>query len=184
MKLHLIRHAKTDANSKGLLSCEIDESLNNEGFQQAENLSNYLNSIEYNTIWCSPLLRAKQTLAPFLKSHEVHPRYISSLCEGQLNLDSSAPIVTPEYLEDSGLPKTPESIGCFRGRVSELISKARNENENSTVICITHGHFIREILNMIMATTNYTRFPVGNCSDTLVEFGETQLIHYVNRTTI
>jgi broad specificity phosphatase PhoE len=184
MKLHFIRHAKTGANSKGLLSCDVDESLNEEGFQQASALAKYIESIQLDKIWCSPLLRAKQTLAPFLESKDFTPKYVPLLCEGQLNLDPSAPISSPEYALDSNLPTVSESIGRFRGRVSALLAMASGENRDATVVCITHGHFIREALNMFLGASNYTRFPVGNCSDTLLEFGEFQFIHYINRITI
>ncbi|EDM27300.1 phosphoglycerate mutase [Lentisphaera araneosa HTCC2155] len=184
MKLHLIRHAKTRANANGFLSCETEEPLNQEGFQQASLLAKYIATIQFDKIWCSPLLRAIQTLAPFIESARFTPEYWPLLCEGQLNFNALAPISTPEFSKESNLPKASESVGSFRGRVSEFLSMIANENTDKIVICITHGHFIREALNLFLGASNYTRFPVGNCSDTLIELGEHQFIHYVNRTTI
>ena len=184
MKLHLIRHARTAANSKGLLACDPEEPLNSNGTQQAELLAKYLKKLSFDEIWCSPLLRARQTLEPFTECTQVQPQYLSLLCEGQLNLDSSAPILDPELLSESGLPVDSESVGCFRGRVAAFLSQIRALDAEKTLLCLTHGHFIRETLNILLSATNYTRFPIGNCSDTLVELGKDQIIHYVNRTTI
>ena len=184
MKLHLIRHAQTDANYKGLLECDTDEPLNSDGLQQAVKLSNYLKLLTFNEIWSSPLTRTRQTLAPFIKDAQVDPLYSPLLCEGQLNLDPSAPVSTPMLSSQNGLTAVAESIGSFRGRVAAVLSRARALDTDTTVICMTHGHFIRETLNIFLNAANYTRFPIGNCSDTLIEFGKDQIIHYVNKATI
>ncbi|MFV9691904.1 MAG: histidine phosphatase family protein [Desulfobacteria bacterium] len=184
MKLHLIRHCRTDANSKGKLSCDIDEPLNTDGIRQATLLSDYLKTLGIDEIWCSPLLRARQTLSPLLDCSQTEPVFLPLLCEGHLNLDSSAPISAPEFSAESGFPMATESVGSFRGRVAAILSRARAVDVDRTVLCLTRGHFIRETLNIFLDAANYTRFPIGNCSDTLVEFGKDQIIHYVNRTTI
>lgn len=89
MKIHLIRHAKTDANSKGLLICDPNEPLSDEGLKQAEKLSEYLKSLDISDIWCSPLPRAIQTIKPFLEYSSRKVTLLPELTEGQLNLDSS-----------------------------------------------------------------------------------------------
>lgn len=184
MKLHLIRHAQTEENSKGSLECDTDAPLNSDGLQQAVKLSKYLTLLTFNKIWCSPLTRARQTLNPFIKYVQIEPLYSPLLSEGQLNLDPSAPVSTPTLSPQTGLPVVAESIGSFRGRVTAVLSMARALDADATILCITHGHFIRETLNIFLNAANYTRFPIGNCSDTLIEFGKDPIIHYVNRETI
>lgn len=176
MKLHLIRHAETNANSKGKLSCSDDEPLNENGFKQAELLKEYLSTIDFTELWCSPLLRARQTIQPFAKGRDIIIEPL--LREGQLNLSAEEDVIIENRFERE------ESIPMFRGRCKDFIDKVQASDEDQVIVAITHGHFIREFLNLSLGVQNYTRFPVGNVSDTLIEFGEHPIVHYVNSTPI
>lgn len=185
MRFHLLRHAQTEANAKGLLAYEIEEPLNSVGLHQADLLVEYLRRIEFDEILCSSLIRARQTIEPYLKSNpKIIVKYEPLLCEGQFNLDSSAPTRNPEFSPETGLPIEPETLGAFRGRVVAMLSQLQGYGEDSTILCVTHGHFIRELLNNLLSEKNYRDFATDNCSDTLVELGEHTVIHYVNRLTL
>ena len=165
MKIHLIRHAKTDANSRGLLICDPNEPLSEEGLQQADKLNEYLKSLEISEIWCSPLPRAIQTIIPFLEESKKKVTLKPELAEGQLNLDSSVPVEEPTYknfslpdkfqffYDNNGeiqIPILDETVGQFRGRVSEFIKAIKTLKDVDSLLVIAHGHFIREFLNMFL----------------------------------
>ncbi|MBN1968588.1 MAG: histidine phosphatase family protein [Candidatus Delongbacteria bacterium] len=183
MILHLIRHAETDANRDGLLTCEKDISLNGNGKMQAIKLSKYLHSLNFDEIWCSPLLRAKQTIQSFVDHANFPIIYKPILCEGRLNLSSETKIRLSS-LNENAIPNEDEAIEDFRGRVGFFIKILQSYDFNKTLVCITHGHFIREFLNMILESKNYARYPVENCSDTKIEFADNLIIHYVNKSTV
>ncbi|MHC4873394.1 MAG: histidine phosphatase family protein [Planctomycetota bacterium] len=184
MKFHLIRHGQTEANVGGKMIYGTEVPLNEKGLGDAEKLAEYIAGLEFDQLWCSPLLRARQTIAPLLKIKDVEVQYKVVLCEGIFNLDPDAPITTPEYSDETGFPAENESVGSFRARVNAFISEIKEVDDSETVVCITHGNYIRETLNMLMHSGNYSRFPVDNCSDTLIELGEDQIVHYVNRCAV
>mgnify|MGYP001094970964 CR=1 FL=1 len=93
-----IRHGQTDYNIKHLLAGgDIDLSINSKGEQQAEETGLKLKDTKLDLVFCSPLLRAKQTAEKVLKFHKDTPIiYDDRLKErffGKLNgkLDSDFP---------------------------------------------------------------------------------------------
>jgi broad specificity phosphatase PhoE len=75
--LFLIRHAESIANARNLLAGRMDFALSETGKRDAAALAaDFAESRRLDAIWCSPLLRAQQTAAPFL-----------SACDAPLRLD-------------------------------------------------------------------------------------------------
>ncbi len=65
--LYLIRHAESVANADNLLAGRIDYPLSPTGKLDAAAIaSEFATKFAIDLIWCSPLLRAQQTAAPFL----------------------------------------------------------------------------------------------------------------------
>ncbi len=183
MNYHLVRHAQTDANSQGRLACHNSEELNEEGRRQSMLLSDYLMTQGFDEIWISPIPRAVATVEPYLKASGMEYQLLPVLAEGSYNIDPDAAISTPEYGDD-GLPPPGESIGNFRGRVQHFINSLLDREGSESVLIVTHGQFIREFLNMFLGARRYVRWPVGNCSETLVEIGTDIFIRHVNRIVI
>jgi len=74
MKLHIIRHAKTDSYSS--TGKDIDRPLLPEGIKQANELREYFNTVnEIETIWCSEARRTKQTAEIVLNDTHPAPEY-------------------------------------------------------------------------------------------------------------
>jgi broad specificity phosphatase PhoE len=48
---------------------------------------------------------------------------------------------------------------------------------------VTHGHFIRELINLLLHTRNIVRFPHGNCAITLLSFDGAWMMDFCNRLT-
>lgn len=62
--LLFIRHGETDWNRQGRFQGQIDVPLNGTGQAQAERLAARLAAERYDRLFCSDLLRARQTAAP------------------------------------------------------------------------------------------------------------------------
>jgi uncharacterized phosphatase len=183
MKVYLLRHAQTDANSKGHLSCKNDECLNAAGKAQSEELCEYLLKNKFDAIWTSPLPRAIATIKPYVLA--IGGKYAAKplLAEGNYNINPNEKICPPLYGED-GLPPQHEAVSNFRGRVQHFIELLLTQDPQKAILVMTHGQFIREFLNMFLGATRYVRWPVGNCSETLVEISEDAFIRHVNKTVI
>ena len=60
MKVYLVRHGQTDTNISNLYNFR-GEDINQKGIQQAEELKEKIKKMEFDIIYCSPLLRARHT---------------------------------------------------------------------------------------------------------------------------
>ncbi len=70
-----MRHAETDFNNENRWMGVTDLHLNNFGFEQAKSAATILGSIEFDAIYCSPLLRALQT-ADVVASKQLHRKVL------------------------------------------------------------------------------------------------------------
>ena len=61
MKIYLIRHGETDWNLRGMFYGWTDCDINETGIAQAEHLRDFFNTIKYDGIYASDLLRAVHT---------------------------------------------------------------------------------------------------------------------------
>jgi phosphohistidine phosphatase len=66
MKIHLLRHAKTNQNSE--TGQDIDRSLLEKGIKQAEKLAHYIQHIDFVDIHCSSSRRTRQTFEIVFKN--------------------------------------------------------------------------------------------------------------------
>lgn len=61
MKLYVVRHGEVPSNVDKLISGCNDEELTENGINQALKIRELLKDIKFDAIFCSPVLRAKQT---------------------------------------------------------------------------------------------------------------------------
>ena len=69
--LYFIRHGKTNHNANKLLAGHCDIPLNEEGINQAKQAGINGKDLKIDVIYCSPLIRAKQTCNEINKYHNV-----------------------------------------------------------------------------------------------------------------
>jgi probable phosphoglycerate mutase len=68
--IHLLRHAQSVANTKGILAGQDDSvGLSKDGFKQSKELAEYLQKLKLQQILCSPLSRCLQTITPFTQAN-------------------------------------------------------------------------------------------------------------------
>ena len=136
--------------------------------------------LEIRTILCSPYPRAVKTIMPFSEVSGLKVEVEGCLAEGQLVLDTALEGQPPEYVDTNGYPVKGETREQFIGRAkqaAELILK----QDNDRVLVVSHGHLIRELLNIFLKTPNKIRFPHDNCGLSYVTLVEPTIVHYANR---
>ncbi len=202
MKLLLVRHAESEGNATGNYATEEADSLSAQGEKQAQSLVRELARWRFDTIVVSPLRRALQTVAPYLdatgRTAEIWPE-IAEACWHEERVPptaswSSKPATLPQHLahlfafRDGQAIRhaEPESFGAGLRRVHIALEKLQNDCglSEQTILMVTHGHFIREILNLMQNTPQLLEFHHENCGMTLMSFDGTWKVVFLNRHTV
>lgn len=149
IKLYIIRHGQTDWNVKGLLQGATDIELNEEGINQAEELSKKMDLNQIDICFCSPLKRTKQT-ANILLEDKIKIIYDNMIVERDFGDYEGKPInfdlIVPQWdykLNDSS--HNIESIQECLLRAKKFIDKIKEEYSNKTILIISHGSFIKAL---------------------------------------
>lgn len=165
-----------------------DIPLNSNGKNQAKICGAYIAKTypEIGKIYCSTLLRAKETME-IIKSQSngsLHDEeYLNELSERSFGDFEGSPVdeVFSKLVDDKGnydrskQPPKGESGLQFYERCSLAINKILdnfNGNDNEIIMVLTHGGTMRHILGYLLLSkdNNYNNFPVNckNCSLTLL----------------
>jgi len=178
MNIFLLRHAQTEANLKGELSSQIDDPLTSDGLKQANAIVDELKALNIEKILCSPYQRAIDTIIPFSSAGNINIEIAPSLAEGQLVLEHD---IAPEaaIYNSLGHPFENEPKGQFLWRAIETMEYIKSLNQ-SRVLVVSHGHMIRELLNIILRAPQKVRFPHDNCGLTSVSLASNPTLNFVN----
>ena len=70
MEIYVVRHGETEAGKNKIIA-DIEEPLNNNGIQQAKNISKELCDLNIDVVYYSPIERVKHTLKLFNLSNNI-----------------------------------------------------------------------------------------------------------------
>lgn len=150
MKLFVIRHGQTEWNVLKKMQGLADIPLNNKGIEQANEVKKKINELDIDIIYCSPLIRAKQT-AEIINTDK------------RLDIIIDDKIKERDYGEFEGINKKTfnyndfwaykknikykkaENIQDFFERVNTFIEELRNNYSNKNVLVVTHAGVLKAI---------------------------------------
>lgn len=151
MKLYAIRHGLTYANVEGIYNGTLDEDINEIGVTQAIQAKELMKDINYDIIYCSPMLRAKHT-CEIINDKNITVIYDDRLRERTLgNLDgknlvnegfSKKSFFDYNYKSDD---EKFEDLPTLFKRVHNFLDEIIKENENKNILIIAHGGILRAI---------------------------------------
>lgn len=159
MFIYFLRHAETESNRNGSLSSCNEDSLTREGLEHARAIVDELMEHHIEKILCSPYSRAIDTIAPFSTTSQLHPEIHPCLAEGQLVLDNACETGNPEYSLGGTYPVKDETPSQFLGRAKAAGVLIRSQNCQN-VLVVTHGHLIRELMNILLSTDKKYDSPI------------------------
>lgn len=164
--LYLIRHAESVANANNLLAGRIDYPLSPTGKLDAAAIAQeFATNIEVDLIWCSPLLRAQQTAAPFLVACDAPLRIDERIQEQHMGRFSGKSY--PEVEGDAGychdrtsrwdwVPEGGgESYRMIAARVESFLADLRTQcagEHLQNVLIVTHAVTLRLFRACLEAT--------------------------------
>jgi len=155
MKLYLIRHGKTLANTRGLLYYG-DEGLSQEGIEDLHNIKHIYKDIKIDYLYCSDLKRAIETAAIlFTKSVDEYREDIQefnfcgekecSLPKGEMKFKAKQDLYDLGYvvIDDSR-----DAYDFFVKRIKDFILEVQSKGFENIVV-VSHGLAIGQMLKTL-----------------------------------
>lgn len=156
-RIIVIRHCEAFGNHMRVFQGHTDADVSENGKKQLERLAERFRSIPYDAIYSSPLRRALATAQAANRYHELPIQ----LCEGLVEINggdwegvkwADLPERFPaEYRDWAARPQVfeaphGESMHAVYDRVWEAVTGIAREYEGKTVVCVSHGCAIRNLL--------------------------------------
>ena len=148
--LGLLRHGQTDWNIDLKLQGSTDIPLNDTGRTQARLAASSLNLEDWDVILASPLSRAKDTADIVALELGMNVVIVPELIERSFGVAEGLDHASWRKLYEShqvieGL----ESLEDLRTRTVQLLDLIANEHSGKRVLAVSHGAFIRKVLNIV-----------------------------------
>jgi len=160
MKIHIIRHAESIANIQHILAGQQDFPLSKKGQEDARLLAaRYLSHHNPSQIYCSPLVRARQTASPFLDSSNRILLIDRRLIEQDIGIFSGKTYeeaeADPRYEKNrtkrwQWTPPGGESYESMAKRISSFFSSIPTEGPSCLIV--THAITMRIIRGLLEHT--------------------------------
>ncbi len=177
-KLILIRHGITEWNKEKRYCGHKVIGLSNAGKSQIKLLSNRLNAVRFDKVYCSNRKRAMQTARMLFKQARIIPK--RGLCEisfGVLEGLKHEEIMRKyasmyeKWLKDpftNNIPRA-EPMNGFKKRVESALWSIVRSNSGKTIAVVCHGGVIGIFLTEIVKNRNFWHCVPSPSSVTVVE---------------
>jgi broad specificity phosphatase PhoE len=165
-ELYLIRHAQIEPSH----DMSLEQHLTPLGVEQSEVLARYLSRVQFDAVYSSPTLRARETAAPIAQSQGLEIEVVDDLTDvKQLRLldrpllELVAEVTGPEgveaYIENmrhemsfDAMAPFVESTGSFRGRVVGAIEAILVARPGQRIAVVAHAPVVMGYLAHLAGT--------------------------------
>lgn len=144
LKIYIVRHGQTNSNLKRVYD-EIasDEDINENGIEQAKEVSEKIKNIDFDAIYCSPLLRARHTaeIINTKKKEIIIDDRLRERNPGSLSGKPLEIISREEYWNYYTTVRfgTEETIESLFDRVKSLIQELKDKDYEKVLIVMHSG---------------------------------------------
>lgn len=197
--LYLIRHGRSDLDSNAMSATprgdQYDPPLSAEGRRQAELLAKRLRVMDLHpsAVYCSPLRRARETVAPYATAGGQEVVYDEELIEAHIGgweglpfeeiVASDAEIAHRIRNQQAIWSQAPggESGASFRGRIVGAVDRILERHPSGDVVVIAHGGVINAFFGDVLGLTHDMFFLPENTSiNSVVIDGDRRTIRFLN----
>jgi broad specificity phosphatase PhoE len=194
-RLFLLRHGEVESRYQRRFGGRIDMELSPLGHAQAAALAKYFESRQLDAIYCSPMKRAQQTLAPLIQHYKIQPTTIRDFCEVHFGdwtglswqeLHDKYQISAFQWLEmlDKAAVPNGECSQTFRTRIEPGLKQILENHSGQNVAVMCHGGVIRMMLSILLdlPLSKLAGFEIDYASLTQVDYipnkTEVQLLNF------
>jgi alpha-ribazole phosphatase/probable phosphoglycerate mutase len=158
MKITLIRHAQVIQEYLGKYNGHIDIPLSQEGLNQTKKLASQLQGCKFDKVYCSDLLRAKQTLEALdLPQTPIFTKELREKSWGRHEGKSYDEItqegIVYENFEQWLNALDGEDIYTYQQRIKEYFLQNIFQEKVNHILVVTHSGVIKTLLGIL---NNYT----------------------------
>ncbi|MGW4412248.1 histidine phosphatase family protein [Nonomuraea sp. NPDC004702] len=184
--IFLVRHARTDSNSRGRYMGWIDEGIDPAEAQAAAAVARHLSNKKISTIYASPLLRARQTGRPLAErlnleivTHEGFGEMRMGVWEGmtQSAIAEKYPSEWRIWRNDPARLTLPgrETLDAVQRRVAQAMDDISKIGDDIVAV-FTHDVVVRlAVLHVLGAPASfYRRIAADNCAINIVHYGRSK----------
>ena len=148
--LYFIRHGQTDYNLNKKLAGRVNIPLNEKGQLQAKEIASSIKDTNIDIIFCSPLIRAKQTCSIVNESKNIEVIIEDKLVErdfGKYEGKNYSKIDGEKCWNyfDNTYDKKIESLKDVFGRVYNFLDMIKREHKDKSVLIVAHNDIGRAI---------------------------------------
>ena len=197
MDLHLIRHGQTDWNEERRVQGQSDSRLTQLGEEQALELGQRIQFVEFDKVFCSSSLRTRQTAANLFPDSRVEIEYLDNLreiflgpWEGALydEIEQQEPDSFRHFWEEPHLfdVEGAESFYELQNRAVAAVEKIAELHLDQQIAVVSHGALIKTILcyveNLPMDEL-WTPPHMHNCAHSIIRFspeGSQEIVQYAD----
>lgn len=196
--LFIVRHGEADYASQRMTPTprgrQYDPPLSDRGREQAELLTERLLLMDPpSAVYCSPLRRARETLAPFLERAGIEPEYEDDLMEAHIGEWEGKPF--EEILREDrdllerfrnrsaiwSMAPGVEDEEEFRARVREAIERIIRKHASGNILVVAHGGVINAYCGQVLGLPQEMFFLPDNTSLNTIEVqGDERRIRFLN----
>ena len=197
MDLHLIRHGQTDWNEERRVQGQSDSRLTQLGREQAIELGQRIQLVEFDKVFCSSSFRTRQTAANLFPDSRVEIEYLDNLreiflgpWEGTLydEIERREPDSFRHFWEEPHLfdVEGAESFYELQNRAVAAVERIAEQHLEQQIAVVSHGALIKTILchveNLPMSAL-WTPPHMHNCAHSIIRFsanGSKEIVQYAD----
>lgn len=188
MRLYTVRHGQSFVNLSDWDGTNFDQGLTDLGKEQAANLAGWLPNFlpEVHAIYCSSMIRARETVAPLAAAYDIAPTFddhIREIGSNRWNHLAFGPDEMPTFPNEFWASERPyaaigtdegESMMHFRTRVGRFVEELRVRHHGETVIVVCHGGVVEAVFDHVFNIGPWRRCEVWtrNTAVSLFEYIE------------
>ena len=165
MKITLVRHSEVIKEYQGKYNGHIDITLSLKGKNDAKELAKKLKDIEFDKIYCSDLLRARETLAEL--DLDLDPIYTDRLREkswgkheGKSFEEIHAEGIEYENFEQWISALDGEDMQEYIYKVREYFYETIFKEDAQNILVVTHSGVIKTLLSLVNNTSLEEAFKI------------------------
>jgi alpha-ribazole phosphatase len=192
----LLRHAEPADDARGRCYGRLDVGLSAAGFEHARRLPASLSPLDYDAVYTSPRVRARQTAEPLASARGLSPVIDDELREldfGELEgrryeeIEASEPELYRAWMETPTRVRFPGGESYADLRVRGLRALERIRARHDAALVVTHGGIIRAALAdwLGMPDEAIFRLDQSYCGTSVVEWLDgVPIVRLLNYTAV